>query len=124
MAENIKNPTSEQIQAAIEHQRRSVEEHWEKIDLERMSDKALAQWHAGQKPNSREAVLADQQWKIRLLNRQLRTSKRLAWLGCVSSLLGVVLGYCLHFLDRPPVPAANALPDQRSESHVEQKASP
>jgi hypothetical protein len=122
MPENIKNPTPEQVQEAMESQRRAVEQHWQKIDLEVMPDKELAQWQAGQKPNSRETVLADQQWRIRLLNRQLRTSRRLAWLGCFSGLLGVVLGYCLHFLDRPPIPATGVLPKQPPDAHAEQKA--
>src|ERR1043166_4685747 len=117
----MNRPTPEEYKAAEENQRRAVEETWQKTDLESLSDKALAQWQTKQRPGSREAILAEQQWKIRLLNRQLRTSKRLAWLGCFSGLLGVVLGYCLHLLERPPVPATGILPKQPPDAH-EQKA--
>lgn len=115
----MNHPTREEIKAAEENQRRAVEKMYREIDLDSMTDKALAQWQSKQRPGSREAILGDQQWKIRLLNQQLRTARWLGAIGCVSGLAGVVLGYYLRTLDA--LPASN-VSKERADTHAEQKS--
>lgn len=116
--------TPEQQQAGETFQKQAEQETWEKTDLDRMSDNVLAQWQAKYEFGSREVILADQQWRIRLLKRQLKASRRLAWLSCFFGLAGVLLGFYLHvldrFLDRRPQDVRIVSPQPPSKQHTDQ----
>lgn len=117
----MSTPTPEEQERNAKYQRESEAETWEKTDLDGLSNPALAQWQAEQKPGSRGAILASQQWKIRLLNRQLKTSRKLAWLSGFFGLAGVVLGYYLRTLDISIAPPHGVVPKTPADTHAEQK---
>lgn len=63
--------------------------------LSSMTDGELALWHAEQKPGSAEFILADHEWRSRLLTKQNRAIYGAAVIGIVGVVVGVVLGWYL-----------------------------
>lgn len=66
-----------------------------RAELSRMKDGELALWHAGQKLGSAEFILADHEWRSRLLAKQNRAIYGAAVVGIVGVVVGVVLGWYL-----------------------------
>ena len=64
-------------------------------ELSRMKDGDLALWQAEQKLGSAEVILADHEWRSRLLARQNRAIYGAAVVGIVGVVVGVVLGWYL-----------------------------
>lgn len=64
--------------------------------LSGMRDGELALWQAQQKPGSAESILADHEWRSRLLAQQNRAIYGAAILGIVGVLVGVLLGWYLR----------------------------
>lgn len=64
--------------------------------LSQMRDGELALWHAKQTPSSAEFILADHEWRSRLLAKQNRAIYGAAIIGTVGGLVGVVLGWYLR----------------------------
>ena len=63
--------------------------------LSRMTDGELALWHAEQKSASAESILADHEWRSRLLAKQIRAAHIAAVIGIVGVVVGVLLGWYL-----------------------------
>lgn len=66
-----------------------------RAELSGMTDGELALWHAGQKLASAEFILADHEWRSRLLAKQNRAIYGAAVVGVIGGLVGVVLGWYL-----------------------------
>jgi len=64
-----------------------------RAELSSMTDGELALWHAEQKPGSAEFILADHEWRSRLLAKQNRAIYGAAILGIVGVFVGVLLGW-------------------------------
>lgn len=66
-----------------------------RAELSGMADGDLALWHAGQEPGSAEFILADHEWRSRLLAKQNRAVYGSAVIGIIGVVIGVVLGWYL-----------------------------
>lgn len=60
--------------------------------LHKMSDLELAEWQASQKPGSAKFIIAEYEWKLRLMRQSVSASGRFGILGTI---LGTVLGAAL-----------------------------
>lgn len=63
--------------------------------ISKLSDKELATFQSQHSERSRQFIIADYEWQRRLTVRQVRATTHAAWIGVLSTLSGVILGYML-----------------------------
>lgn len=81
--------------ALVEKERESEFLKLDRRKLAKYSDKELAVFQSKYPIGSPQNVLADHEWQRRLVVEQAKTSRLVALVGIVGTLLGAIVGYLL-----------------------------